>query len=161
MTKEDWKVLRLIDGRNTIRQMADTLGADIFETGRTLYGLMTVGVVSLEPPRSRDSFYNAVPELLEEPKCSDPFVLSTIQWRVLSFIDGRRDLGALMILSNVSPKKMAEALKEVVEKGFVHVNKPRSKENGHLKTGSQSPEARLEPAAGNAVGPRIRAVGFE
>ena len=78
-----------------------------------------------------------------------------MQWKLLAFIDGSRDLGALTHLVGLSPRKMAAALKELAEKGFIRVNKSRPKSEG---SGATAPQAGAN--SGGKVEefqPRIRA----
>jgi DNA-binding MarR family transcriptional regulator len=160
LTTADWKVLSRIDGAKSLRQLSEELGTDPYETGRTVFGLLSAGVVAFEADKlERDSFFDAVPELRDEPQGGEPFELSSIQWKLLAFIDGSRDLGTLTHLVGLSPRKMAEALKELAEKGFIRVNKARPKTEG---AGAAAPHA-----AGDGNGkveafqPRIRAVGLD
>ncbi len=165
LTKADWKVLSHVDGEKTLRQLSEALGADPHETGRTIFGLLTAGVVAFEGDKlERDSFFDAVPELCDEPQGDEPFELSSVQWKLLAYIDGARDLGTLTHLVGLSPRQMAAALKELAEKGFVRVNKSRSKSEG---TGASAAAPPREAAAENTGGkveafqPRIRAVGLD
>lgn len=165
LTKSDWKALSLVDGERTLRQIIDTLEADPFEVGRTIFGLITVGVLSLEPERQeRDVFFDAVPEMRAEPVGGEPYELAARQWKLLSFIDGRRDLGELTNLCGISPRKMAELLKELAEKGFIRINKPRSKAEQPVNGSpaqTNTPSLEATAASVEAFQPRIRAIGFD
>jgi hypothetical protein len=148
-----------------LRQISDEISVDPFEVGRTIFGLLTAGVVSFEADKlERDSFFDAVPELRDQPKGDEPFELSAIQWKLLAYIDGNRDLGTLTHLVGLSPRKMAEALKELAEKGFIRVNKSRVRSEG---TGASATPPPGQVAANNSGGnveafqPRIRAVGLD
>jgi len=157
LTKADWQVLSKIDGKKSLRELSEELEADPYETGRTLFGLLTAGVVAFEADKlERDTFFDAVPELRDEPTGKEPFELTAVQWKLLAYIDGSRDLGVLTHLVGLSPRKMAEALKELAEKGFIRVNKSRPKSEG---------AGAAPPAAGDgnveAFQPRIRAVGLD
>ena len=162
LTKADWKVLSHVDGEKTLRQLSEALGTDPHETGRVIFGLLTAGVVAFEADKlERDAFFDAVPELRDEPKGDGPFELSSGQWKLLAYIDGSRDLGALTHLVGLSPRKMAEALKELAEKGFIRVNKSRRpKSEG---AGAAPPSQAAAGAGGKveAFQPRIRAVGLD
>ena len=48
LTKSDWAVIHLVDGCRSIRQIVDELKTDIFEAGRVVYSLITVGVLRLD-----------------------------------------------------------------------------------------------------------------
>ena len=160
LTKADWNVLSRMNGEKTIRELSQELGTDPHETGRVIFGLLTAGVVAFEADEpERDSFFDAVPELRDAPKGDGPFELSPVQWWLLAYIDGTRDLGTLTHLIGLSPRKMAAALKELAEKGFVRINKSRPKSVG---AGAAAPQAAAK-AGGNveAFQPRIRAVGSD
>ncbi len=164
LTKADWTTLSHVDGLKSLRQISEQIGADPYEVGRTVFGLLTAGVVSLEADKlERDSFFDAVPELRDEPRGDEPFELSAIHWKLLAFIDGNRDLGTLTHLVGLSPRKMAAALKELVENGFIRVNKSRSKSEGTGASATSPPGQVAANNSGNveAFQPRIRAVGLD
>ncbi len=162
-TKADWKVLSRMNGEKTLRQLSEELGADPHEIGRVIFGLLNASIVAFEADEpERDSFFDAVPELRDAPKGpkgEEPFELSPVQWKLLTCIDGVRDLGTLTHLIGLSPRKMAAALKELAEKGFLKINKSRPKSEG---AGAAAPQAAAN-TGGNveAFQPRIRAVGLD
>jgi DNA-binding MarR family transcriptional regulator len=159
-TKAEWTVLSRMNGEKTLRQLSEELGTDPHETGRVIFGLLNSGVVAFEADEpERDSFFDAVPELRDAPKGNEPFELSPVQWKLLACIDGVRDLGTLTHLIGLSPRKMAAALKELAEKGFLKINKSRPKSEG---AGAAAPQAAAN-TGGNveAFQPRIRAVGLD
>ncbi len=169
LTRIDWKVVSLVDGQRTIRKIADALDADIYDVGRAVFGLITVGVLSFDPDKNeRDSFFDAVPELRPDPRGEEPYELSAVQWKLLASIDGKRDIGILTHLVGLAPRKMAECLKDLVERGFIGVNKPRAQTSS---SSSLSPAPAAAPTnesvprrAGGKVeafAPRIRAIGFD
>ena len=162
LTKADWKVLTRVDGRRTLRQISELLAMDPFEAGRIVFGLLTAGVLSLEADKlERDTFFDAIPELRSEPpKGDEPYELTAIQWKLLTYIDGSRDLGTLTHLVGLSPRKMAAALKELVEKGFIRIGKPRPK-NEAVATHQAPPPAEPTDGKVEAFQPRIRAIGFD
>lgn len=47
----EWEVLAGVDGSRDLRSIADTLGRSEFEVARTIFGLVTTSVVSLDDPR--------------------------------------------------------------------------------------------------------------
>ena len=165
LTKAAWKVLSHVDGEKTLRQLSEKLGTDPHETGRVIFGLLTAGVVAFEAEKiERDAFFDAVPELRDEPKGDEPFELSSLQWKLLAYIDGSRDLGTLTYLVGLSPRKMAAALKQLAEKGVIRVNKTRSKSEGTGASAAAPPRtAAAENTGGKveALQPRIRAVGMD
>ncbi|MGH2754177.1 MAG: DUF4388 domain-containing protein [Actinomycetota bacterium] len=52
ITPEEWRILVLIDGQRTVREIAEGSGWDGFVTMRTLYGLVSAGLVEVLGPRS-------------------------------------------------------------------------------------------------------------
>ncbi len=165
LTKSDWKVLSRVDGKRSIRAVAEAIGLDHFDCGRTVFGLMTLGVLSLAPDKTeRDTFYDAVPELRNEPAGQEPYELSATHWKILACIDGKRDLGVLTHLAGVSPRKMAEFLKDLADRGFVRVNKPREASALRAAPATSNRVVAAEASSGNKVEaftPRIRAIGFD
>jgi DNA-binding response OmpR family regulator len=165
LTRVDWRVVSLVDGTRTIRQMAEELETDLYDVGRAVFGLITAGALSLDSDKNeRDSFFDAVPELRPDPKGEEPYELSPVQWKLLASIDGKRDLGVLTHLVGLAPRKMAECLKDLAERGFIRVNKPRAQPA--IAT-APAPGALKDSASKRDLGnveaftPRIRAIGFE
>ncbi len=159
LTRVDWKVVSLVDGQRTIRRIAEDLGSDLYDVGRAVFGLITLGALSFESDKSeRDSFFDAVPELKPDLRGEEPYELSAVSWKLLAAIDGKRDLGTVTHMVGLTPRKMAEVLKDLAERGFIRVNKPRPRaEAGASKENGKSAESgKVE-----AFTPRIRAVGLE
>ena len=48
----EWEVLAAVDGTRDVRILADAVGKSEFDVARTLYGLATTGVVTLDDPRA-------------------------------------------------------------------------------------------------------------
>ncbi len=154
LTRNDWKIASLSDGQRTIREIAKELEADVFEVGRAVFGLITLGALSFEPDKNeRDGFFDAVPELKLDLKVEEPYELSSASWRLLAAIDGSRDLGAITHIVGLAPRKTAELLKDLAERGFIRVNKIRQRgENG---------KAAAKSAKVEAFTPRIRVIGLD
>ncbi len=55
LTNDDWKVLYGIDGSRSISQIAGSLQMDLFETGRIVFNLLTVSVVSLDSGKQEEN----------------------------------------------------------------------------------------------------------
>ncbi len=92
----DWRILGLADGKTSITKMSETLRMDSFEMARVVYGLLTLGALSLEPePEKKEDFFEAIPRLANELRDDEPLHLTALQWRVLSYIDGRRSVSAV------------------------------------------------------------------
>jgi CheY-like chemotaxis protein len=160
LTRMDWRVASLIDGHRTIRRIAETLGADIFEVGRAVFGLILLGAVSFEADRhERDTFFEAVPELRPELRGEEPFELSAVSWKLLTAIDGKRDLGAIIHIVGVAPRKLAELLKDLAERGFIRINKPRGRDHSREPIGPAKGEEAV--AKVEAISPRIRVIGLD
>ncbi|HJS73113.1 MAG TPA: response regulator [Vicinamibacteria bacterium] len=160
ITRSDWRVASLADGRKTIREIASELETDLYEVGRSVFGMITAGALSLEPDRTeRDSFFDAVPELKPDLRGEEPQELSAASWKLLAAIDGKRDLGAITHIVGLVPRRLAELLKDLAERGFVKVNMPpRSRgESSFSKENGKS----AEPAKVEDFTPRIRVIGLD
>ena len=55
ITPEEWRILVLIDGRRTVRDISSGSGWDEFTTMRTLYGLVSAGLVEILGPPAEPS----------------------------------------------------------------------------------------------------------
>lgn len=53
LSPAEWKVVRKIDGRSSVEEIASELGLSGFETAKTVYGLIANGVVTLSEAPSR------------------------------------------------------------------------------------------------------------
>jgi hypothetical protein len=159
LSRVEWRVASLSDGQKSIRQIAAELSSDVYEIGRAVFALLALGALSFEPDRNeRDSFFDAVPELRTDLRGEEPYEVSPVSWRLLAAIDGRRDLGAIAHLLGLAPRRMAEVLKDLAERGFVRVNKPRPRvESPAQKENGKSAESgKVE-----VFTPRIRVIGLE
>ena len=157
--KRDWKILSHVDGRRSIREVSEATDVELFEVARTVFGLLTAGILAFEAEKlERETFFDAVPELRDEPK-NEEFELTAIQWKLLAYIDGKRDLGTLTQLVGLSPRKMATALKTLAELGFLRVGKTRPKTEG----GPNGKRTAAENGRGQAetLNTRVRAVGLD
>ncbi len=165
LTRSDWKVASLVDGHRTIRQIASEIGTDLYEVGRSVFGLITFGALSFDSDKNeRDGFFDAIPELRGDLRAEEPYELSAASWKLLAAIDGKRDLGAITHIVGLAPRKVAEILKDLAERGFIRVNMPRAK--------SETPGATAAPAVKEngksaesgkveAFTPRIRVIGLD
>ena len=167
LTRSDWKVTSFVDGQRTIRQIAGELGHDLYEVGRAVFGLITLGALSFESDKNeRDSFFDAVPELKPDLRGEEPYELSAVSWKLLAAIDGKRDLGSITHIVGLAPRKVAEILKDLVERGFIRVNKPRPRPEAVPAPAPGVPDGKdngksAEAGRVEAFSPRIRAVGLE
>ncbi len=157
----DWKILSHIDGNRSINEVSEATDVELFEVARTVFGLLTAGVLAFEAEKvERDTFFDAVPELRDEPK-NNEFELTAVQWKLLAYIDGKRDLGTLTQLVGLSPRKMATALKSLAEMGFLRVGKTRPKAEPASAANGKRPAAkngRAQPVIPNT---RVGAVGSD
>lgn len=166
LTRIDWQVASSVDGRKTIRRLAKKLDIDLWDVGRAIFGLVTAGVLAFEPDKNeRDSFFDTVPELRPDPQVEEPYELSPVQWKLLASIDGKRDLGILTHLVGLPPRKMAECLKDLVERGFIRVSEQRARPASPsvVPVAGRTRDLEAQPDLGKfeAFTPRIRAIGFD
>jgi DNA-binding response OmpR family regulator len=120
LTSSDWAVLRLSDGHRSIREIVEELKTDLFEAGRIVHNLLTVGVLKLEESTDqRDEAFDVVPKRGGAVSAGEPYELTAPEWDILSRTDGIRSLGAIrdgMSLPGPDFLKVARGLKE---KGFL------------------------------------------
>jgi CheY-like chemotaxis protein len=164
LTRSDWRVVSLVDGQRTIRQIASEVAADLYEIGRAVFGLVTLGALSFESDKNeRDGFFDAVPELKGDLRGDEPYEISAASWKLLAAIDGKRDLGAITHIVGVAPRKVAELLKDLAERGFIRVNKPRSRAETATAAAGPARENGKSPETGKveAFTPRIRVIGLD
>jgi DNA-binding response OmpR family regulator len=122
LTKSDWAVLRLVDGRRTIREIVDELKTDMFEAGRVVYSLLTVGVLRLdESPEARDEAFDYIPRRGDASLAGEPFELTAAEWDLLSRVDGTRTLGAIRESMNLPPPPLMKMVRSLKDKGFLQL----------------------------------------
>lgn len=122
LTKSDWAVIRLVNGRRTIREIVDVLETDMFEAGRVVFSLITVGVLRLDDGAdSRDGAFDLVPVLGDRLAVAEPFELSAGEWSLLSRIDGERNLGSIRESMNVAPAPFMKAVRALKDRGFIEL----------------------------------------
>ena len=46
--KRDWKILSHVDGRRSIREVSEATDVELFEVARTVFGLLTAGILAFE-----------------------------------------------------------------------------------------------------------------
>jgi CheY-like chemotaxis protein len=163
LTGKDWAILRLADGRRTIKEVAEALDLDTFEAGRLVFGLLTVGALSLEPePEQQDDLFEAVPHLAPELSGEEPLHLTALQWKVLSYIDGRRSLSALANRAGLPTATVAEMVKDMAGLGWVQLDQDDF-EIPAIEITVEGQEPSPSPANGGVeqLRPRIRAIGID
>jgi DNA-binding response OmpR family regulator len=122
LTSTDWAVLRLVDGHRTIREIVDLLKTDIFEAGRVVYSLLTVGVLRVdEVPEQREEALELIPRRGDASHAGEPFELTGQEWDLLSRIDGSRTLGSIREATNLSVPALMKLVRSLKEKGFLQL----------------------------------------
>ncbi len=122
LTSSDWSVVRLVDGRRSIRQIVEELKTDIFLAGRIVYSLLTVGVLELDAsPDSQEDAFELVPRRGDSIVVREPYELSASEWDLLTRVDGTRTLGTIRDILNVPAPAMMKLVRGLKEKGFVRL----------------------------------------
>jgi hypothetical protein len=71
ITPEEWRILVLVDGTRTVAQIGDLVGLDEFDAMRTLYGLVSAGLIEVdmtaEPDEDDADEAPATPQAAAEP----------------------------------------------------------------------------------------------
>jgi CheY-like chemotaxis protein len=120
LTSSDWALLRLADGHRTIREIVDELKTDLFEAGRVVHNLLTVGVLKLdESPDPRDEALDVVPKRGDTILGAEPYELSGPEWQLLSRTDGVRSLGVIRDAMGVPGPAFLKMVRSLKEKGFL------------------------------------------
>jgi hypothetical protein len=135
LTSSDWAVLRLVDGRRTIRELVDELKTDIFEAGRVVNSLLTVGVLRLdETPEQREEALDLVPRRGDASLAGEPFELTAQEWDLLSRVDGSRTLGSIGEAANLSSPALMKTVRTLKDKGFLQLagREPKKRRGGWI-----------------------------
>jgi CheY-like chemotaxis protein len=120
LTSSDWALLRLVDGRRTIRELVDELKTDIFVAGRVVYSLLTVGVLQLdETPDEREEAFELIPRRGDASLAEEPFELTAPEWDLLSRVDGSRTLGSIREAANLPAPALMKMVRSLKDKGFL------------------------------------------
>jgi CheY-like chemotaxis protein len=120
LTSSDWAVIRLVDGRRSIRAIVDELKTDIFLAGRIVHSLLTVGVLELiESAEPHDDAFDLVPRRGESVVVPEPYELSAAEWNLLSRVDGARTLAAIRELLALPAPVMMKMIRGLKDKGFL------------------------------------------
>lgn len=163
LTRMDWGILRLADGQRSIQQIAESLGIDSFEAGRVVFGLLTVGAISLEPePEPREDLFEAVPELIPELPSDEPLHLTALQWKILASIDGRRSMNALANRAGVPTATVVEMVKDMAGLGWVYLEQSTTPTPA-IKLSLEKDDPTKDPTNVGVEDfrPRIRAIGID
>lgn len=70
LTPDEWKILTSIDGKKTLKELAKTLSLDEFTVAKTLYGLISSGLLKVTEERS-EGVLHTKEEIKEEKKEED------------------------------------------------------------------------------------------
>ncbi len=125
LTKSDWAVMRLADGSRSISAIVDELETDIFEAGRVVFSLLTVGVIRLEEAKETlDKTFDMVPVRGESLTVEEPFELTVVQWEILARIDRRRTLRDIRNTMDISPGDFLAIVRDLGDKGFLSLFSP-------------------------------------
>lgn len=131
LTRSDWAVIRLVDGRRSIREIVELLKTDMFEAGRVVYNLITIGVLRLdESGDTRDEALDLVPLRGDVLQVTEPFELTALEWRLLSQADGSKSLGTIGELLEITAPELIKLVRGLKERGFVKLRggeRPRRK----------------------------------
>jgi DNA-binding response OmpR family regulator len=131
LTKSDWAIIRLVDDRRSIREIVDLLRTDIFEAGRVIYSLLTIGVLRLDQtPASRDEAFELVPQRGDAAPASEPFELTAAEWILLSHVDGQRSLGMIRELMSVPPAPFMKMVRALKASGFIRLTSRERRRKG-------------------------------
>ncbi|MBC7243355.1 MAG: DUF4388 domain-containing protein [Anaerolineae bacterium] len=86
---DEWRVISFINGRNTIRQIAQHNGMSEFQIRKIVYGLLSAGLVELvEPAEQRRRAAEAVPAGKPAAPVQPPAVKRNIIMRIIDRIRG-------------------------------------------------------------------------
>ena len=143
--------------------MSETLRMDSFETARVVYGLLTLGALSLEPElEKKEDFFDTIPRLANELRDEEPLHLTALQWRVLSYIDGCRSISAVANRAGLPTVTVTEMIKDMAGLGWVELDKKNS-QDGAVSTESSEQQASVTPRNDGVeeFQPRIRAIGMD
>ena len=109
-----------MDGCRSIREIVDELKTDIFEAGRVVYSLITVGVLRLDKDSEpRDGAFDLVPQRGNDIIIDEPFALTVQEWELLSQVDGQRNLGTIRDSMKLTPPEFMKSVRGLKEKGFL------------------------------------------
>jgi DNA-binding response OmpR family regulator len=122
LSSSDWAVLRLVDGRRTIRHIVDELRTDIFEAGRVVVSLLTVGVLRLEEtPDQHEEALELIPRRGDTVVVKEPFELTAQEWDILGRVDGARTLGSIRDAASLPAPMMMKLVRGLKDKGFLQL----------------------------------------
>ena len=131
LTSSDWAILRLVDGRRTIREIVDELKTDIFVAGRVGFSLLTLGVLRLdETPDPHDEALDLVPRRSDTKLAEEPFELTAQEWETLSRVDGSRSLGSIREAMNLPSPAFMKVVRGLKDRGFLQLVGRKPKRQG-------------------------------
>jgi hypothetical protein len=89
----------------------------------------------------------ARPRLVPEPPAGGPVTLDAAQWRVVTGIDGRRRVSALIRVLDGGEFTVCKVLRSLVEAGLVEID---ASDSGSVAPAAEPPAAAFEPDAASA-----------
>jgi predicted transcriptional regulator len=126
MSPQDWKILRLVDGRLTAKQVAEKSGLGYLAVYKILFGLHTAGIIrSLQfrmlnlqiipvPARGKSLF---VPrESVEGARIG---VETALQDMIFQMVDGRTNLERIMKKLQLDQKNISQAITRLHRQGLI------------------------------------------
>jgi hypothetical protein len=123
LTAADWAMLRLMNGRLSIREIVEELQSDLFQAGRVVHNLLTVGVLRLdESADNHDEGLEKIPRRGDASLAGEPFELTAGEWDVLSRVDGARTLAAIAEAANLNGPELLEMVASLEKRGFLELD---------------------------------------
>lgn len=128
LSSSDWAVIRLVDGRRSIREIVEELKTDMFLAGRIVYSLVTVGILRLdESPEPREDALQLVPRRGDTVRAREPYELSAAEWDLISRADGTRTLGTIRDILDLPAPALMKMIMSLKEKGFLQLGESEQK----------------------------------
>jgi len=126
LTKSDWAVMRLADGTRSIAEIVDEIQTDIFEAGRVVFSLITIGVLRLDDvSASADEAFRMLPTRGDTIDVDEPFELTSLEWETLSRVDGKSTLRSVRDTMDMDSNTFLETIRGLEDKGFLRLTAPQ------------------------------------
>jgi hypothetical protein len=122
-----------------------------------------LGALSLEPePEKKEDFSDAIPRLANELHDDEPLHLTALQWKVLSYIDGRRSISAVANRAGLPTVTVTEMIKDMAGLGWVELEKKDSQRTaGQIPSAPERASGQLRAEDAEEFLPRIRAMRMD
>jgi len=166
LSRLDWAVLALANGERSIQALIDQLGVDPFEVGRSVFGLVTVGALTLGRPKTAPPKQHLdVPEFGTGPAADQQLQLTSAQWEVIFRIDGRSNVETLANLAGLPAAAVNDMIEDMARRGWIRLRRhaaiPRASSQGSPAVAAPPRPVEAQVAGPKAPGPRIRAIGLD